>query len=322
MLTKHLSPMMLISLAAAPLLANQQPAENPEPSEKSEAVEQIKRSEGTTLTLRARAEGTFQADADFDGEIGELSFAEYRAGINATWMIEDAGRLSVDISAGLLDYDITTSPTTLLGDASSIGSGLDDIHTLGLSAMYSDRMNDTTSWFVGGGISFSGEEDADFGDGFGWSLTGGFEYKQNDTLSYGLGVLVKSQLEDDVLVVPVPIITWKMDERWTLASQRAGLRLTYKSSDTLSYGISGEYRSQSFRLDDTHVSAPEGMGTHRRIPVAIFAQYKANDRIVIDASVGAALGGELEFLDMNGNDLAKQDIDPGVFGSITVSFKF
>ncbi len=312
---------LLASLIACPLWAGQ-PAERPETSETSQAAERIERSKSRALTLRASAGVTHQADADFDGEIGELSLTSYRAGLTALWNIEDAGRLTVDLSAGLLDYDITPSPTAVAGDAASIGAELDNIHTLGLVGIYSDGFNDSTNWFVGGGVGFSGEEDANFGEGFDWLFTAGVEYKQSETFTWGVGVLVKSRLEDDVLVIPVPQITWKINDRWTLASERAGLRLGYKSSDTLTYGLKGEYRTDSFRLDNTHAAAPEGMGTHRRIPVAIFAEYKANERILIDASVGAALGGELEFLDTNGNDITKQDLDPGIFGSLNVSFRF
>lgn len=316
------STLLIVSLAASPLLANQPGDDSPESRESTRAAQEIDQSPKPSLTLRASLGATFQADADFDDDIGELSLAEYRTSISALWDIEDAGRLSIELSAGLLDYDITPSATAVAGDAASIGSELDNIHTLGLSGIYSDRFSDTTSWFVGGGIGFSGEDDADFGDSFDWRFTTGFQYKQSETFSWGVGVLVASRLEDDVLVVPVPQITWNINDRWTLASQRAGLRLSYKSSDTLTYGLSGEYRSDSFRLDDTHAAAPEGMGTHRRIPVALFAQYKAHEQIVIDASVGAALGGELEFLDTNGNDISKQDIDPGIFASINISYRF
>ena len=315
------TPLLLIALCGSPLLASQ-PTQQPDQAQGERDAEQIDRTGPATLTLRASVGVTYQADADFDGNIGELSLLEYRAGLTALINIEDAGRLSINLSAGLLDYDVSPSLTSVAGDAASIGAELDTIHTLGLTGIYSDRFNDTTNWFIGAGVGFAGEEDADFGDGFDWLFTGGFEYKQSDTLTWGIGVLVKSQLEDDVLIVPVPRITWKIDDRWTLASERAGLRLSYKSSDELSYGISGEYRSDSFRLDDTHAAAVEGMGTHRRIPIGLFAEYTPNDRIVIDASVGAALGGELEFLDTNGNDVSKQDLDPGFYGSLNLSFKF
>lgn len=314
-------PMLLIALAGSTLLANQ-PDQEPADTTADRDAAQIEASEPTSLTLRASIGASYQADADFDAGIGELSLAEYRAGLTAIWDIEDAGRLSIDLSAGLLDYEVTPSPTSVAGDAASIGAEFDTIHTLGLTGIYSDRVNDSTTWFVGAGVGFSGEDDADFGDSIDWLFTGGFQYKQSERLTLGIGVFVKSRLEDDVLIIPVPVITWQIDERWTLASERAGLRLSYKSSDELTYGISGEYRSESFRLDNTHAAAPEGMGTHRRIPVALFAQYKPNDRVVIDASIGAALGGELEFLDTNGNDISKQDIDTGFFGSLTLSYKF
>ena len=315
--TSRLLPLTLLALATAPLLGAQ-----PGEDASQEQAEQIERSEPQSLTLIARAGGGFQADADFDAGIGELSLSEFQTGLTALWNIEDAGRLIIDLSAALLDYDVTPSPTAVAGDAASIGAELDNIHQLGITAIYSDSMNDTTSWFLGGGIGFSGEDDADFGDSFDWLATGGFEYKQSDSLSIGVGVLIKSRLEDDVLIVPIPRINWTIDERWSLKTERAGLELRYKHSDQLSYGVFGEYRSDSFRLDDTHAAAVEGMGTHRRIPVGMFADFKASDRITIEATAGAALGGELEFLDSSGNDVSKQDIDPAIFGAITVSFRF
>lgn len=315
--TSRMLPLTLLALATTPLMGAQ-------PSEDAgeKQAEQIERSKPQSLTLIARAGGSFQADADFDNDIGELSLSEYRAGLTALWNIEDAGRLTIDLSAALLDYDVTPSPTAVAGDSASIGAELDDIHQFGITAIYSDSLNDTTNWFLGGGIGFSGEDNADFGDSFDWLATGGFEYKQSDTLSIGVGVLIKSRLEDDVLIVPIPRINWTIDERWSLRTERAGLELRYKHSDQLSYGVFGEYRSDSFRLDDTHAAAVDGMGTHRRIPVGMFADFKASDRITIEAAAGAALGGELEFLDANGNDVSKQDLDPGIFGAITVSFRF
>ena len=317
MYKSRIVPISLLALASSPLLGAQ-----PEDQSSEKEAEKIERTAPPTLTLVARAGGGYQADADFDNDIGELSLSEYEAGLTAIWNIEDAGRLTVDLSAALLDYDVTPSATAVAGDAASIGAELDDIHQFGLTAIYADRASDTTSWFVGGGIGFSGEDDADFGDSFDWLATAGFEYKQSENLSLGLGVLVKSQLEDDVLVVPVPQINWTIDERWSLRTERAGLQLRYKHSDQFTYGVFGEYRSDSFRLDDTHAAAVEGMGTHRRIPVGLFANYTPNDRVTIEGAVGAALGGELEFLDTNGNDVSKQDLDPGVFGALTVSFRF
>ncbi len=309
-------PVALIALAAAPVLAAQ-----PEISNEQDA-EQIAQSKPSALTLLLHASAGYQSDADFDNSIGQLSLAEYHAGLTAIWNLEDAGTLNIDLSAGLLDYDVSPSPSAVAGDAASIGAELDNIEQYGLNATYSDSLNANTSWFVGGGIGFSGETHADFGDSFDWLAMGGVQYKQSDTLSLGIGVAVKSRLEDDVLVIPLPRISWQISDQWSLNSQRAGVKLSYKHSDALSYGLWGEYRSDSFRLDNTHAAAPEGMGTHRRFPVAMFAQYTPSDRVSIEGSVGAALGGELEFLDTNGNDVSKQNIDPGVFGSISLSFRF
>ncbi len=41
--------------------------------------------------------------------------------------------------------------------------------------------------------------------------------KINDSLSVGGALLVSTRLEDDVTVIPVPTITWNIDELWRLA---------------------------------------------------------------------------------------------------------
>lgn len=274
------------------------------------------------LSLSIYANASYSADTDFDRDIGELQLSEYHAGINALIKPESGGSLSLTFDAGLLDYDITPATTSVPGDAASIGSEFDDIYTLSLIGIYSNRFNDETGWFVGGGVLAGYESDADFGDSLDWLVTAGVSHKLSENLDIGLGVAVKSRLDDGVLIIPVPQIRYTIDERWSIESQRAGLRLNYKSSENLSYGIMGEYSTVSFRLDDSHALAPEAMATHRRIPVAIYALYKPQAQIEISGQVGAAFAGQLEILDTNGDGITKQDIDTAVFGSLNVSFRF
>ncbi|MEX0875990.1 MAG: hypothetical protein WD114_00905 [Phycisphaerales bacterium] len=275
-----------------------------------------------SLSLSVYLEGVYNAHTDFDDDIGELKLTEYHAGINAIVRTENAGVFNIGFDAGLLDYDITPSATSVAGDAADIGQGFEDIHTLSLIAIYTDAINESTNWFAGAGVISAGEKDADFDETIDWLGTAGFSHKFSDKLQIGIGVLVKTRLDDDLLIVPIPQIRYDIDERWSISSERAGLKINYKASDALSYGVTGEYDTISFRLDDSHALAPEAMATHRRIPIAAYAVYTPSPAIEIRGRIGTALGGELEILDDDGDEIASQDIDAAIFGSLTVSFRF
>jgi len=268
------------------------------------------------------AQGTMTAGADFDDGIGEFQYTEFIAGIKANRLVGDSGLLSIDFNAGLINYDITPSATSVVGDAANIGDEFDNITVLSLTGIYANQSTAKSAWFVGGGVFVGSENGADFGDSVDWMFTGGYKHKVTDKLELGLGVAVRTRLDDSVLIVPVPQITYRIDEYWSITGQGIGAKINYKASDSLDYGISGQYESTTFRLDDTHSAAPEGMVTHQRFPIAFYAKYQPNDTIEISGRVGGLLAGELEILDTNGNDLTRQDIDTAIFGSINLSFKF
>lgn len=321
-----IAALLLVSLAAAPLDAAQPQANTPgseSNDQQTDQYEQIEKDDATRLTLTPYAFASFNSDADFDSDNGEFGFSTYRAGLRLSKGIGEQGTLGANISFSLLDYDITAGPTATVNSAAGIGSGIDDVYESAIIVDYTHRGEGDFSYQLSAGVVSAGEDGADFGDTIDVLGTAGFLYRYSDNLSLGLGVLVKSRLEDDVLVVPVPQIRYKIDDRWMLESERAGAKLSYKSSESLTYGLAAEYIQETFRLNDGHSTlASEGVVNHARVPVSIFAVYEPAQQVQIRARVGASLASDIEFLDRNGNDITKEDIDTAVFGSINVSFRF
>ncbi len=274
------------------------------------------------FVFEAHTQALFVADSDFDDEIGEFQYNKIAAGIKATRRIGNSGMLSIDFDAGLLNYEITPSASSVAGDAANIGAQFDDVTMLSLIATYAHRTDQGGTWFIGGGVYVGLENDADFGDSIDGMITGGYIYKINNNLELGMGIAMRTRLDDSVLVVPVPQIKYTINEYWSITGQGVGAKINYKASDSLNYGISGGYESTTFRLDGSHTLAPDGMVTHQRFPLAFYAQYQSNDTIEISGRIGGLLASELEILDTNGNDLTRQDIDTGIFGALTVSFRF
>lgn len=326
---------LLIALASSSLIAGVQPdntgAPDAEgkatgsiaPDTSSQEAERISGARPASLSISPYAFASFHDDVDLDSDIGDFGFSSFRTGINLSKGLGEKGLLTANLGFAYLDYDISASADSVANDAADIGQGLDDVYTYELGANYIHRADDKWSYSIGAGIVSAGEDGADFDDTLDFLGIAGFRYQYNKDFSLGLGVIVKTRLEDDVLVIPVPQIKLRFSDRWVLESKRAGLEMRYEASDSLAYGVGAEYISTTFRLSDTHAAiVSEGIANHTRVPVSIFADYAPNDQIQIVARVGASLGGKIEFLDNDGNDVTDEDIDPAVFGSINVSFRF
>ena len=302
------------ALTAEPI---QDPVDNAAESENIQA-----HNPNQAISFEATIKATASDHANFDSDIGEFKRSHIEASISASRRIGSSSMLSVEFGAGLLNYDIDPSATSVAGDAADIGSEFDDITTLSLMGIFADRTDEGHSWFIGGGAISNSEQDADFGDSVDGIITGGFGYRVSNELEIGLGVVARTRLDDDALIVPFPQLKYSINEFWSINSEGAGLRINYKASEAVDYGVYGKFQSTTFRLDDSHAFASEGMATHRSFPLAFFAHYSPNDTIKLKGSVGAMIGGELEILDTAGNDVASQDIDPGIFGTLSVSISF
>ena len=92
----------------------------------------------------------------------------------------------------------------------------DYINTLTLSSVLRWKINDNWSAYGGGFVRMSAESGTALNEGTSGGGMLGATYKQSETLSYGLGLVVMSQLEDDAKVLPLPSLKWKFDDNWRL----------------------------------------------------------------------------------------------------------
>ncbi len=307
---------LLASLAAvqAPALAQDAaPADNTR--DDAPPAEVVKPAPaGPTVSLRLS--GSLHAGADTDTGDGDLSLARAGALLEAAFPLGERRSLAVGLGIERSWYDFDNAASLDPG-----GDPFGDVTDTELTLRYTAPLNADTSWFLLGAIGLAAEDGADLSDSVVYTGGGGFITKASESFSWGLGVVVRSRLEDDPLVVPIPQIRWSIDERWTLESRRAGLRLGYAHSDTLTYGVQGEYLSRSFRLDEDG-PIPDGMATDRRVPVSVFAEYQPSKAVSIGAAIGASVYSNIELLDADGDDLADDDLDPALFLSINARIAF
>lgn len=300
----------------AALSTHQAHAQDAQSGQSDPAAQAIQQAEKRPPTVSLIASGSYSDRTDMDDGPGDFSVARIRALLEVGFDLGERRNLSFGVGSERSWYDFKNATDLVPG-----GDPFGRVSDTELFVRYNAPFNDTTSWFGLAAIGVAAEDGADISDSFVYSGSLGFITKASDNFSWGLGVLVRSQLEDDVLVIPIPQIRWAINDRWTLESQRAGLRLDYAHSDKLSFGLQGEYNSRSYRLRDDG-PLPDGMATDRRVPVSFYANYRATESITIGASVGASLLGEIELLDDDGNTTAKDDFDTAPFFGLTARIVF
>ncbi|MFK7884634.1 MAG: DUF6268 family outer membrane beta-barrel protein [Phycisphaerales bacterium] len=305
----------IAALLAFTGLATAQPASETD-EKNSQPPEEITNARESGPSFAASLSGWYGFETDLDVGPGDLSIARARLDLSMTITPAERTLLTFGIEVEESWYDFNNASGL---DAS--GDPFDNATNVDFFARYVAPMNDTTNYFVLGSVGFAAESGADFGESLIYGAGAGFVTRQSSTFSWGLGVLVRTRLEDDALVIPIPQITWNISDRWTLASQRAGLRLEYAANESLTYGIGAQFDSRTFRLDEDGV-IPSGVATDRRIPVAFFVEYAPEPNFTIGGQVGASLFNNIELFDSAGNDIIDDDVDPGVFIGINGRIRF
>jgi hypothetical protein len=288
----------------------------------SEQVEQIAESAGPGVVVTLDLGAQFNAETDFDSAVGEIQTTSYGADLGFLVPIDDRARLLLKVGVELTDYDITPPAGAAGTTAGTVGTQFDTVIEYGFDGLYTRAIDKERSFFVGGGIGFAGEGGAS--DALVWNALGGFAFQVNPKLRLGIGVGVFSQIEDDVRILPLPQISYTIDEYWSIRSEGPGARINYKWSNELSMGVQAKFDGQSFRIDSDNTLVPDGAVTMSGVPISYYIDYKGGEssRVSLFAEVGVTLAGSMEILNSSGNTVVDEDIDPSVFVGVGLKISF
>ena len=166
-------------------------------------------------------------------------------------------------------------------------------------------------------------------------------YSFSKNFALGLAVGARTQIEDDPKFLLFPLITWKFrlfrgsgngsgsgsgSRGLTLSSHVSPTRgsggiLRYNRGSNWAVGIGVAFQSRRFRLDDDGV-APDGVGQAASVPLWASITYKLRDLLRVEVYGGAALAGELELEDRNGDEILAKDVDPAPVLGVMVTGSF
>jgi hypothetical protein len=288
----------------------------PTPKTPSEAEADAMRAH-VQLTLR----GQHNFEADLKDSAGSVAIDRAGAGVAYRQPIGDRSRLSMTFNSELSWYDFKNAT----GFVAGFNKPWDDTVQLNGSATFSTQATRQWGWYVGAGIDESVQTGADWSRGVTGGLYGGVSYGISEKLSIGLGLLLRTRLEDSGEVLPLPYINWQISEHWSLGTRSTvagnGITLSYQPMDQLIFSLDGAYETREYRLDDS-AAAPKGVGRDERIPISMGVQWNITRMVAVNARVGMDAYQQYTLINSDSNDVAKIKTDPDVFFGLGVVFSF
>jgi len=254
---------------------------------------------------------------------GSGSYTADRAyfGISNRYTLTETVTLSVGVAYEYDHYNFT-------GNSVFATAAWNNVETLGILPRFDVKLND--HWSVGAApvLQMSGESNASAGK----TITGGalvnFRYAFDETHVLGLGLLAKGQLNNSVLVVPVPIVDWEIKKGLRISNVRGpeanpfvGLELVQELSTQFNAALGGAWEYRMFRLDD---SAPlaNGAGLEQQITLYGRLEWKPVPQFRVDFLAGAAVMNQLKLYDSSNNFIGSENGGTSLVLGVFASYKF
>jgi hypothetical protein len=285
--------------------------------------------ENSEFDLTVAAAYLYQFDSGIDNA-DDFSINRVGAAAGLRWQVSPDASLSFRLNYGFDSYDFGGGANPFGGVAGQ--DPWEDINTVDFGVILNYNVSDDFNLFGGAIFSFSGETGADWGDSFtGGGVIGG-SYALSRDLRLGGGLAIVSQIEDNVKVIYIPVVEWKISDTWRISSGSTsnssnlgvaltGVELIWTLSDKWQVSLGGAYDYSRFRLDDTGI-APDGVGEDRGWPIWLRAVWNITDRVQLEGVGGVILGGELTLENSGGSQIVSSDYDAAYFVGVLGSVRF
>ena len=230
--------------------------------------------------------------------------------------------MNLDVGLGY-EFDHYEFHGTSLGLGSTLNT-----ETLSVTPRFTVALD--RHWAVGGApiLQISGESQASAGQ----TITGGglanFRYAFDQDHVLGLGVLAKGLLGSGVLVVPAPLVDWKVAEGLRISNIRApeanpfvGLEIEQELGSQFDAAFGGAWQFRQARLDD---SGADANFIFQESNTAIYGrlEWHPSNAFRLDFLVGTALYSRVKTLDGGGDTVTSTGGNPSLLLGAFASFRF
>ncbi len=278
---------------------------------------------GSDLTFSVDAGYQFIFETDLD-TTGTVEMNRIAAAIRARTDIARDFRLDLNLRFLFDNYDFAGA-TTL--DPVN-GDPWDDIQTLAFDARIEWWMTNDIAMIFGPFVMGSRESSADWDE----AVTGGgfvgIMFISSKNLVWGGGLGISTQLKDDLLVYPILILDWTINDQMKVSSVAGpvglaytGLEFIYDIGSGFEFGAGFRYEYRRFRLGPTGF-APNGVGEDTSVPFWARISYRFNENFEIDLYGGFVVGGRFKVDDLNGRPLTREDHEPAPTVALALRVNF
>ncbi len=255
-------------------------------------------------------------EADLDGHNADVSVWRVETSTTITFDASSDWHLSLELGSGFHFYnfggDIGLGAGEVLDEARS--------HNVGLTAIY--IVDVTWSVISGATLQADYEDGADVGDALTYGVFGAAGYRVSDRLSIQFGAAVRSQLEDNALVLPFIGVQYQLSDLSNLHTKGLGIEYTTQINDELTASIFAQYEFEAFRLADDNPVLPAGVLEDNMIIVGASATWTPTSQFTLTGTIGAAVWHELEFRNDSGDDLGDIETDTSPMLALRASYQF
>ena len=185
-------------------------------------------------------------------------------------------------------------------------------------------------WAVGGApiLQMAGQTTADAGK----TITGGglanFRYAFDEDHVLGLGVLAKGLLGSGVIVVPAPLVDWKVAEGTRISNIRGpeanpfvGLEIEHELGSQVDVALGGAWEFRQSRLDDSGADA-DWIFQESNTSIYGRVEWRPMTNLRLDFVAGSALYSRVKTLDGGGSTMTSTGANPALILGAFVSFRF
>lgn len=279
----------------------------------------------TVFRFSPRAIHYFTSDLDEDeSSSGDVSVSRFGPSASVDIPVGSASTLTLGAEFTYSFYNF--DGTGIFDDSEEL---LSDAYELGLSATWSSAIGEHWTYFIGGGGRLSAEAGAEISDSLTGRVFGGVGYRFSERFVLGGGIGVSTELDDDVLIVPIITAFYQMNENWMFAAgggeaaagRTLGATLTWQPQPDLGVSLTGAWDRREFRLDDDGPIV-DGIATDSRVDIILGVNWGITGHVTLRVEGGVSVAQEYQFDDEDGDEVLDTSSDPTPFVGGSLRFEF
>ena len=201
----------------------------------------------------------YRVSSDVEQRRGSLGFSDSELRLGRS-QLTPVGILKLSAAYTYTHFDFANDTDLGLSTAKPF----ETVHDVRATLQFSTRLSRHWLARIVGAIGTRVESGAEVDDAIYGRFALGISYRVSDQFTIGTGLFIRRAIDDDVTVLPIPLIDWAITDRLFFRSRR-DFRLSYVLDDrrriTLS-AVASPFDRKAFRLDDEGV-VPGGIATFK-----------------------------------------------------------